>query len=92
MMITLKVKSGTFWDETSCNLLHGYQHLQKIAASVFGVQEANLDLEDSVGSSKHCDKCVSNHKPSYLQTLPFVTELRSSNRVFSFPKAYISNI
>lgn len=69
MMITPKLKSGTFWDETSCNLFDGYQRLQKTATSVFGVQEPNLDLENAVGSSKHYDKFVSNHKPSYLQTL-----------------------
>jgi hypothetical protein len=67
MTITLKLKRGTFWDETSCNLLDGYQRLQKIAASVVGLQEANLDLEDY-------DQCESNHKPPYLRTLPFITE------------------
>jgi len=90
-MITLKLKSSTFWDKTSRNLLDGYQYLQKIAASVFGVKEENLDFENAIGSSKHYDKCVSNHNPSQLQTLPFITDLRSSNRVFSFPKACIGN-
>jgi hypothetical protein len=94
MMITLKLKSGTFWGATSCCLVDGYQCLQKTAASVFGVQEANLDLEDEVGSSKNCDDYVSNPQPSHLQTLPSIADLRSSNRVFkdsSVPKAYISN-
>lgn len=90
-MITLKLKSGTFWDETTCNLLDGYQRWQKIAASVLGVQEANLDLEDVVVSPKHYDNCASKHKTSYLQTMHFSADLRSSNRVFSFSEAYISN-
>ena len=45
IMITLQRMSGTFWDVTSCSLVDGYQLLKKTAASVFGVKEANLDLE-----------------------------------------------